>query len=131
MRFFALYWSQKVFVNPILSTEPVANIYGFDIPDPDDFEHEFLELKPLSSISDEELNRIEFGGALDQITVEFFPDNYNNHWVVKDVDGLEVGAGYLCCKDFDYLRSRGYALPYMGVSPDTLVEWGWVKLKTK
>jgi hypothetical protein len=29
----------------------------------------------------------------------------------------------------DYLRSKGYALPWMGLSVDELVEYGWVKLK--
>jgi len=31
----------------------------------------------------------------------------------------------------DYLRSKGYALPYMDLSVDDLVNYGWVKLKTK
>lgn len=30
---------------------------------------------------------------------------------------------------YDYLRSKGYALPWMGLSVDELVEYGWVKLK--
>ena len=29
----------------------------------------------------------------------------------------------------DYLRSKGYALPFMGLSVDDLVSYGWVKLK--
>lgn len=30
---------------------------------------------------------------------------------------------------FDYLRSKGYALPYMGLSIEKLVEYGWVLLR--
>lgn len=29
----------------------------------------------------------------------------------------------------DYLRSQGYALPWMGLSIDDLIKYGWVKLK--
>ncbi|MDV3490968.1 hypothetical protein CMV03_07160 [Elizabethkingia anophelis] len=29
----------------------------------------------------------------------------------------------------DYLRSRGYALPWMEISVQKLIEYGWVKLK--
>lgn len=31
----------------------------------------------------------------------------------------------------DYLRSRGYALPWMGVSVEEQIKRGWIKLKTK
>ena len=29
----------------------------------------------------------------------------------------------------DCLRSKGYALPYMDLSVDNLIEYGWIKLK--
>ena len=29
----------------------------------------------------------------------------------------------------DYFRSKGYALPYMDLSVEDLVKYGWVKLK--
>lgn len=32
---------------------------------------------------------------------------------------------------YDYLRSKGYAVTYMGLSVEKLVEYGWIKLKTK
>jgi len=32
---------------------------------------------------------------------------------------------------FDYLRSHGYALPFMGLSVEELINRGWVKLKEK
>lgn len=31
----------------------------------------------------------------------------------------------------DYLRSRGYALPWLGVSVEEQIKRGWIKLKTK
>lgn len=41
----------------------------------------------------------------------------------REVDSTTMLAIY------DYLRSKGYALPWMGLSVDELVEYGWVKLK--
>lgn len=29
----------------------------------------------------------------------------------------------------DYLRSKGYALPYLGISVEEQIEFGWIKLK--
>ena len=29
----------------------------------------------------------------------------------------------------DYLRSKGYALPWMDLSVEDLVKYGWIKLK--
>lgn len=29
----------------------------------------------------------------------------------------------------DYLRSKGYAVPFMGLSVETLIEYGWVRLR--
>lgn len=31
---------------------------------------------------------------------------------------------------YDYLRSKGYALPFMGLSVEKQIEYGWIKLKT-
>lgn len=33
-------------------------------------------------------------------------------------------------KSYQYLKSKGYALPYMGWSVEDLIEMGWIKLKT-
>lgn len=29
----------------------------------------------------------------------------------------------------DYLRSKGYALPYLGITVEEMINWGWIKLK--
>ena len=31
--------------------------------------------------------------------------------------------------EIDYLRSKGYALPYMDLSVEDLISYGWIKLK--
>lgn len=46
----------------------------------------------------------------------------------------EAGGVYdYCCNRIlnvmDYLRSKGYAVPWLDLSVDDLIEYGWVKLK--
>lgn len=66
-----------------------------------------LELKPLSQISDENAKKLGFTNSRDFLAVGNKDNRYN----------------------VDFLRSKGYALPYMDLSVEDLVEYGWVKLK--
>lgn len=47
-------------------------------------------------------------------------------------NGVDIcnGNEYWRChiKALDYLRSKGYALPYMGLSVEKQIEYGWIKL---
>lgn len=94
-------------------------------------ENSFLELKPLSQISDEDAWKLaSFCG-------------YAN---ANEVIGYRILAGLdlLGCfptglpiatkitghyEAIDSLRSRGYAIPWMGLSVEKLIEYGWIKLK--
>lgn len=58
-----------------------------------------LELKPLSQISDE--------------------DKEHAYWLVYPITVINI----------DFLRSKGYALPWMGLSVEEMVEYGWIRLK--
>ncbi len=69
--------------------------------------HTYLQLKPLSSITDEDLNKTNYG--------------------CKEMI-LEKGI-WLDITNADILKSLGYALPWMGLSVEALVEYGWIKLK--
>lgn len=48
---------------------------------------------------------------------------------ITDEDAIKVAKieGYT----YDYLRSRGYALPFMGISVEQQIEAGWIKLIEK
>lgn len=35
----------------------------------------------------------------------------------------------LLIETIDYIRSKGYALPWMGLSVEQQIEYGWIKLK--
>jgi len=102
----------------------------------------YLELTPLSMISDEDA--IEAAKMFDiQLPIDEI-DESNNAIQIFDEQGdkiiiyfdgeiiLEEGKiqePKSILKAYDYLRSKGYALPFMGLSVEQQIEYGWVKLK--
>lgn len=80
----------------------------------------YLTLIPLSKISDE--NAIEAGNIFDGLRLlnSSAKINYTKVWLNQFIEKREIS---------DFLRSKGYALPWMGLSVEQLVEYGWVKLK--
>lgn len=120
-KFFALYWRQKVGfskykIRLAINRTNISHI-------------EYLELTPLSEISDEDLNNINFQFPMgrDGVDIYFTENNYTFHW--RASKGTQVKEGHLILKDFDYLRSKGYALPYLDLSVEDLIEYGWIKIK--
>lgn len=101
-RFFAQYWGQKIICfphnkNPIRYDNPNKLLAG-------KFERNaYLELKPLSQISDEDAINLGYG--------------YASH-LKSNLD-----------RNIDQLRNLGFAVPYMDLSVEDLVEYGWIKLK--
>lgn len=86
----------------------------------------YLELKSLEYITDEDakaISEIEKDSSTEDPVVR-------GKALIRDfeytsLDPLKV------IQVVDYLRSKGYALPWMGLSIEKLVEYGWVKLKEK
>ena len=121
-KFFTQYWGQDVLCRVIfgknkneiiMHNTPCSNLKLGEIID------SYLELKPLSRISDEDAIEISkeypaFGSDIRNSVKELF----------QEFDDLELSI-----KTGDYLRSKGYALPWMDLSVEDLVEYGWVKLK--
>lgn len=158
--FFALYWGQEVIKE--------HNGYKFKVlGDTIYWDDALLELKPLSEISDEDVNimvSIFRGKPLKNciiervedktfITVEYNRegkiDNYCDYdyitmylWIRTDECTISNRWGYVrgngtgitynqtdnILKCYDYLRSKGYALPYLSLTVSDLVEFGWIKL---
>lgn len=95
----------------------------------------YLELKPLSSITDEHA----FG--LVKITKSWNENNYLNQdeafeWLDEILNNngntyADYVSGFQMLEIFDYLRSKGYALPFMGLSVEELESFGWIKLKSE
>lgn len=112
----------------------------------------FLELKPLSSISDYEAietakivcPEMFQNSGVDPTKIER-NDEWLTVWRKRNIHSVDIDfLGYTTCQNeeveykrnsigttfaIDYLQSRGYALPFMGLSVEELVNMGWVKLK--
>jgi hypothetical protein len=94
---------------------------GFDIAD------QFCELKPLSKITDEDAfnltklcwskywkhHTVENGKHIVSVILNKYDDIYESNHIQIAID---------------YLRSKGYALPFLNYSVEDLVSFGWVKL---
>ena len=129
-RFFAQYWSQKIICfpynkNPIRYDNPNKLLAGT-------FERNaYLQLKPLSQISDEDAIEVSkiFGlghlsGAIKELILSIFRTSINDSGTTSSTNGIKNWI-----QVFDYLRSKGYALPYMDLSVEDLIEYDWIKLK--
>lgn len=109
-----------------------------------------LYLKPLSLISDEdaiEVSRIMYNGGVykhsiywqseDEIVVCVEDKNYIDYVEIK-YNGDVVFQIQSDCKKYvlrilnayDFLRSKGYALPFMELDVQKLIEYGWLKLRS-
>jgi hypothetical protein len=126
-RFFAQYWGQNIlhfqhdvnfsyFINP-------QNMFG------NEFNHQldnaFIELKPLSKITDEDalgVANIISSNIHDSITKELV--SYYKQDILKDSEVL----CYASYQTVDFMRSKGYALAFTEHSVEDLVSFGWVRL---
>jgi hypothetical protein len=103
-RFFALYTGQRIFYSKHyegafeLSNYPATTLWKDETI--------YAKLKPLSSITDE--------------------DNKVVSKIMQETDFLD--SDYSALHTADYLRSKGYALPFLGLSVEKLIEYNWIKL---
>ncbi len=132
-KFFALYLEQEVMhFNNINHTYPVLFTAS------DYIESCYLELKHLKNITDEEAIQL----ARISITYAYHPefkvyknsfgkpvvswgDSHHEKYMVE----TEYGMINYNTAQTDYLRSKGYAMPYLGYRVSDLVLKGWVKIK--
>lgn len=139
-RFFAQYLGQKVFhgfsdCEMILQPHHLeTSFYDKSKEELSDFTNPnpFLALKPLSQISDEDA--IEFFDIVwskvgnHKNKPKDFKIDFGKDWAMSPTSeryGL-VPKGLF--HGVDWLRSQGYALPFMEYSVDDLVSFGWVRL---
>jgi len=89
---------------------------------------QYLLLKPLSSITeDDAIKTAHIIGGDSEDGFMFISALINN----VAMDGI---LDFKICSDefimtIDYIRSKGYALSYNGLSIETLISYGWIKLK--
>jgi hypothetical protein len=115
-RFFALYWGQEVLK---------ASVYTHEVSAAYNLKHKsfYLSLKPLSSITG--VDTFEIGRILQVYPEDVVP------WLNGDSVHEDFQSAFTFQHAIDYLRSRGYALPFMGWSVEQMVEAGWIKLSEK
>lgn len=134
-KFFAQYLGQKVY-NRIGWPGIIVNGFvdkleeQFKLYQSDNFKEKtktFLELTPLSKITDED--------AIDVAKILYpYSDALHTTDKGRDLIAPMFGKGTFLLnppyiiQTYDYLRSNGYALPWMGLSVEQLIEYGWVKL---
>ena len=109
-RFFAQYWGTKtLYVGGVGLVEIGKG--GWNLKHPDFF----LQLKSLSKITDEDAISMYRGLERNYESANQFLEDYKS-------------IGFLEQSEVDFLRSKGYAVPFMGYSVDDLVKIGWVQL---
>ncbi|MCL1653816.1 hypothetical protein M2T28_14430 [Elizabethkingia miricola] len=82
----------------------------------------YLELKSLEDITEEDLNYCS------QIC---FRNTRMTFASVEDYLEQNYLFGFFMDEEIDYLREKGYAVKWRGLSVEKLIEYGWVKLKVK
>jgi len=97
-----------------------------------------LKLKPLSEITDEDAIEVAMlcfaykeGYYITKTEILNDAKNEGHGLIKKIIDNklpLSITA-YAISGVIDFLRSKGYALPWMGLSVEQMVDFGWVKLK--
>lgn len=119
-KFFAQYWGQRVFTIKEWNSVPIKDVSAANILYYLTTNNTcILVLKPLSKISDEdEIELAEITGL---------------HKVNYLVNAIHFGEKYIIDTNtnqqvIDFLRSKGYALPWMDLSVEDLIEYGWIKL---
>lgn len=128
-RFMAQYWGQKVFKFRDGQMEPqkVGSTYMTKYG----IKNRYLLLKPLSSITDEDALELAKIGLPDRL-YDYLWSKQTGEAIAKSIKhGRQTNIFY---KDFrmadafDFLKLKGYAVSWMGLSVEKLIEYGWVKL---
>jgi len=116
-RFFALYWGQECFFCGRPEQKEAYNVTLFKEYIKKYPVESYLLLKPLSSITDEDANTITIYGLYSK--GRFNEAGYNT----------PSGFQRYSSDSIDFIRSRGYAIRYLGLCVNDLIAYGWIKLQ--
>ena len=140
-KFFAQYWGQEVL--RCYSAFGGLTSYSLEVS-ADELsqmhfhEESYLELTPLSQISDVDGKMCVQVRSSTHIDVEItsrsndgfgFTSRYNTS-NRRRLHGYSLGFGEkMTIEQIDYLRSKGYTLPWNGITVEEQIKLGWIKLK--
>jgi hypothetical protein len=85
----------------------------------------FLYCSKNGILRTEKVSLVEYSFNNNILGIEIYTPEYSSQLIPKDyfsIDGLSV-------KLTDYLKSKGYAVPFMGLSVEKLIENGWLVLE--
>lgn len=135
VKFNMQYYGQKVFRNISDDENLTRDLYRVGCQNG----HGILELTPLHLISDEdaiELSKYMTYRNNDskynrESYFKIYSETLDNEWIqyIKSFCVNTVHFDEFNNSGWDFLRSKGYALPYNGLSVEEQVNYGWVKLK--
>lgn len=155
-KFEALYFGQNVFWSCKVPMEKDNILDARKLARPLS-KYDCIELKPLSSISNEDIKNVciiegyiheenSFGQIIRskttidiQIIDNDYPSGipqrvrfYLSHVFFIEWDNMQSHEDNqtqgVSPNAYDYLRSKGYVLPWMGLSVEEMIEAGWIKL---
>lgn len=127
-KFFAQYWGQDLIKVEMPEWGGKTRIVDSLTLESDSFNRFYLELKPLSSITDEELVKIAkfYESTAHNVKLDDGQISFDFIYGDQGASGaIEISDGYC----HDWLRSNGFATEWMGLSVETMIEYGWIKLK--
>lgn len=122
--FFAQYFGQDVLV---LYPNSCTNKCYIELSYNRNIEDDYLELKDLKNITDEDATQVakyRYENPKMMLYAEIgkiIIFNYINQSKNKGEHELELF-------EIDFLRSKGYALPFRQYSVEQMIEFGWIKL---
>lgn len=105
---FAQYWGVKCLKNKLLNDNIPP--HKVDCSNCKGLPQQYLELRSIESITDEEAKELSYKSKQD-FTYEH-----------------EISMGLYDAIDSDLLRKKGFAIPFRGVSVETMMEQGLIKL---
>lgn len=119
-RFFALYWGLPIVRHKDWrdQVQNATNAWNKEFPDYTGYNNYYLSLRTISSLTNEEIEecaRLMQFSAIDH--------KWNRTAIIQ---GANIGALWSVCSD--YLRSIGILIPFMGLSTETIIEYGWAKI---
>lgn len=119
--FFNLYSDQYIYTSQ-------SNLLEVDVFYTPSWNEYYLELKQIENISEKELidcYHLHSGFIGYDYTMDFEPVlTMTNHWFLNG--GLKDMQR--CPATVDYLRMKGYALSWLDLDIQTLIEYNWLKI---
>lgn len=130
LRFFSLYLGNRVLKYSHSESESIAVLGAWELSSISDKINVFhLELRSIESITDEEC--IEFFDlTANPKTLILLVDNINKiHQIRFHINWKLANNKSFEQIEIDWFRLKGFLVPFMNLTTDQIIEFGWAKIK--